>query len=81
MLRNEKGTRLRGLIRKDSGICPILNIKICCHDERYSIEVQVLSLFQDNTFSWVRVVNGVEYVTEPMPTAKEEDIASVKNHC
>ena len=53
--------------------------KVCYHDERYSIEVQVPSLFQDNTVSWVRIVNGVDkYVTESMPTAKEEDIASVK---
>ena len=43
------------------------------------IEVQVPSLFQDNTVSWVSNVNGVDqYVTESMPTAKEEDIASGK---
>ena len=29
------------------------------------------SLFQENTVSWVRIVNGVEYVTESMPTAKK----------
>ena len=48
-----------------NGIGPVLNTKVCFHDERYSIEVQV------------RIVNGVDkYVTESMPTAKEEDIAS-----
>ena len=53
-------------------------MKVCCRDERYSIEVQVPSLFQDNTVSWVRIVNGVDkHVTESMPTTKE-DIASVK---
>ena len=37
------------------------------------------SLFQDRTSSWVRIVNGLDkYVTESMPTAKEEDMASVK---
>ena len=35
------------------------------HDDRYSAEVQVPSLFEDNTASWVRIVNGVDkYVTE-----------------
>ena len=33
--------------------------------------------FEDNTFSWVRIVNCVDtYVTESMLTKKEEDIAS-----
>ena len=53
---------------------PFLNIiKVCCRDEQYSVEVQVPYLFQDNTVSWVRIVNGVDrYLTEPMPTANEE---------
>ena len=79
MLRNEKGTRVKEWIRKDTRIGPILNIKVCYHDERYSIEVQVPSLFQDNTVSWGRIVNGVDkYVTDSMPTANEEDIALEK---
>ena len=51
--------------RKDTRIGPVLNIKVCYRDDRYIIEVQVPSLFQDNTVSWVRI-------------AKEEDTASVK---
>ena len=54
-------------------------MKVCYHDDRYSIEVQVPSLFQDNTVSWVRIVNGVDkHVTESMLTTKEEDMASGK---
>ena len=53
-------------------IGPVLNIKVCYHDDRYSIEVQIPSLFEDNTASWVRIVNGVgKYVTESMLTTKE----------
>ena len=56
-----------------------LEHKVCYHDDRYSIEVQFPSLFEDNTVSWVRIVNGVDkYVTESMRTKEEEDIASVK---
>ena len=78
MPRNEKGDSYK---RMDSltymRIGPVLNITVCYHDERYSIEVQVPSLFQDNTVSSVRIMNGAEkYVTESMPTTKEEDIAS-----
>ena len=57
MPRNEKGTRIRGWILKNTRICPVLNIKVCYHDDRYSIEVQIPSLFEDHTVSWVRIVN------------------------
>ena len=79
MLRNEKGTRMRGWILKNTRIGPVLNMKVCYHDDRYSIEVQIPSVFQDQTVSWVRIVNGVDkYVTESMPTTKEENTASEK---
>ena len=47
-------------------------------NHRSSLEHKDL-LFQDNTVSWVRIVNGVDrYVTELMPTTKEENTASGK---
>ena len=76
MPRNEKGTRTRGWILKNTRIGPVLNIEVCYHDDRYSIEAQIPSLFQDHTVSWIRIVNGVDkYVTESMLTTKEEDMA------
>ena len=59
MPRNEKGTRVRGWIHKNTRIGPVLNIQVCYRDERYSVEVQVPSLSQDNTVSSVRIVNDV----------------------
>ena len=77
--RIEKVTRVRGWIRSKTRIGPVLNMKVCHRDEQYSVEVQVPSLFPENTVSWVRIVNGVDrFVTESMPTAKEEDTTSVK---
>ena len=56
-----------------------LNTKVYRHEDRYSIEVQIPSLFQDRTASWVRIVNGVDtYVTESMLTKEEVDMASGK---
>ena len=79
MPRHEKGTRVRGWIRKDTRIGPVVNIQVCYHDVRYSVEVQIPSLFEDNTASWVGIVNGVDkYETESMLTKKEEDVASGK---
>ena len=77
MHRNEKGTRIKGWILKNTRIGPVLNIKVCYHDDRYSIEVQIPSLFEEITFSLVRIVNCVDtYVTESMLAKKEQDIAS-----
>ena len=79
MPRNGKWTRKIGWILKKTRFGPVLNIKVCYHDDRYSIEVHIRSLIVDNTVSWVRVVNGVDkYVTESMLTKKEEDTASEK---
>ena len=76
MPRNEKETRVKGWILKNTRIGPVLNIKVCYHDDRHSIEVQIPSLFEDNTFSWVRIMNCVDtYVTESALTKKEEDTA------
>ena len=72
----KRGTLVRGWIRKDTRIGPVLNILVCYRDDRYSIEVQVPSLFHDDTVSWVRIVNVIDgYVTESMPSAREEDTA------
>ena len=79
MPRNEKGTRIRGWILKNTRIDQVLNAKVCCHDAPYCIQVQIPSLFQDNKVSWVRIMNGVDkYVTESMLPTKEEDMASGK---
>ena len=79
MPRNEKGTRIRVWTLKNTRIGPVLNRKVSHHDGRYSIEVQIPSLFEDNAASWVRIVSGVDkYVTESMQTKKEQDIASGK---
>ena len=40
---------------------------------RYSIEVQVQSLFKDQTESWIIIVNGVDkFVREALPIQEEE---------
>ena len=79
MPRNEKKTRAKAWILKNTSIGSVLDIKDCRHEDQYTVEIMVQSLFQDRTASWVRIVNGVDkYVTESMLTKEEEDIASGK---
>ena len=48
-------------------------MKVCKTLGRYSVEVKVPSLFEDQTTSWIRIVGGVEkYVREAMPIQEEE---------
>ena len=64
----------RDWIRKNTKIGPVLNVYVCRHEDRYSIEIQVRSLFQDRTDSWVRIVNGIgKYVNETTETMDDEE--------
>ena len=50
--RNDPRTRARGWIRRNTKIDPVLKTYVCHHEDRYSIEILVRSLFQDRTASW-----------------------------
>ena len=78
MPRDQEGTRIKRLIQSNVRFGPVSDIKVRNHHGRYSIEVQVQSLFQDQTVSWIRIVNGIDkFVREAMPI-QEEEKASVK---
>ena len=63
--RSEETYRVRGWIRGNKTIGPVLDVKDCYHQERHAVEIVIGSLFRDRTFSWVRIVNGInKYVTE-----------------
>ena len=73
MPRDQEGTRIKEWIQSNVRFGPVTDIKVCNHYGRYSIEVQVQSLFQDQTVSWIRIVNGIDtFVREVMPIQEEE---------
>ena len=77
LLRSEKSSRVRGWIRGNTKIGPVLDVKVCYHQGHYGLEIMVESLFRDRTVSWVRIVNGInKYVTE---ASEEFLVASVEN--
>ena len=76
--RSEEASRVRGWIRSNTKIGPVLDVNFCFHPGRYSVEIMVESLFRDQTVSWVRIVNGItKYVTA---TSEEIHIESVHKH-
>ena len=71
--RDQKGSRAKGWIQSNVRSGPISDIKVCKKHGRYSIEVQVQSLFRDQTESWIKIVNGVDqFVSYAMPIQEEE---------
>ena len=72
--RNDLRSRARGWIRKKTKTGPVLNVNVCHHEDRYSIEIQVRSLFQDRPASLFRIVNGIEkHVNETTETMEDEE--------
>ena len=52
---------------------PVSDKKVCNKNGRHSIEVQVQSLFKDQTESWITIVNGIDkFVRKAMPIQEEE---------
>ena len=39
---------------------PLLDVKVCLHQERYGFEIHVESLYRDRKASWVLIVNGIK---------------------
>ena len=71
--RDEMENCAKGWIESDARFGPVSDIKVCKTHGRYSVEVKVSSLFEDQTTSWTMIVNGVEkYVREAMPIQEEE---------
>ena len=59
---------------------PVSDMKVCKKDGKYSIEVQVQSLFRDQTESCIQNVNGVDkFFREAMPIQEEESFG--ENGC
>ena len=70
---NEEENCAKGYITSDERFGLVLDIKVCKTLGRYSVEVEIPSLFEDQTTSWIRIVSGVEkYVREAMPIQEEE---------
>ena len=73
MPRDQEGTRIKGWIQNNVRFGPVSDIKVCNHNGRYNIGVQVQSSLQYQTVSWIRIVNGIDkFVRKAMPIQEEE---------
>ena len=71
--RDQKGTKIKEWVQCNVRFGPVSDIKVYNKHGRYSIEVEVQSLFKDRTELWIRIVNGInKFVREAMPIQGEE---------
>ena len=57
--RHEKTSGASGWIIGITKIGPVLDVKVCLHQERYRTEILIESLFRDGTASWVRTESTI----------------------
>ena len=68
-----KGIKVKGSMQSNVRFGPVSDMKIYKKHGRYDVEVEVQFLFQDQTTSWIRIVNCVDnFVREVMPIEEEE---------
>ena len=73
--RSEKSSQVKGWIRGNTKIGPVLDVAVCYHQGRCGAEIMINSPLGDGTRSWVRIVNGIiKYVTEISEEIHIEDI-------
>ena len=75
--RSDESFHVKGWLRGNTKIGPILDVKVCYHQGRHGVEIMIESLFRDRTVSWVRIVTGIsKHVTE---TSEKTTVTSVEN--
>ena len=80
--RHQKGTKINGWNPSNVRFGPVSDMKVWNEHGRYSIEVQVQSLFKDQTESWIRIVNGIDkIVREALPIQGEEKESFGETRC
>ena len=68
----------KGTFQSNVRFGPVLDMKVCNHYGRYSIEVSGSIFVSDQIESWIRILNGIDkFVREALPI-QEEEKASVK---
>ena len=73
--RSDQLSQVKGWIRGNTRIGPVLDVMVCYHQGSCGIEIKIGFLFGDKTCSWVQIVNGInKYVTE---TSEETHFESI----
>ena len=78
--RSDKFSQVKGWIRGNTKIGPVLDVAVSYHQGRYGVEIMINSFFGDGTRSRVMMVNGInKHVTEMSEETQENHIHDIED--
>ena len=70
--RDEDTSEPRGWIRGNTRIGPVLEVTTCCLQGKYGVEIRIMSMNKDNSYSWVRISHGLNKLVTNLNNNEQE---------
>ena len=77
--RDEETSEPKGWIRETTKIGPALEVITCCLQGKYGIEIRIMSVYKDNSHSWVRISHGLNKLVTNLNKTSRKPQCSSKN--
>ena len=70
--RDEDTSEPKGWIRGNTKIGPVLEVRTCCLQGKYGVEIRIMSENKDNSHSWVRISHGLNKLVTNLNNKEQE---------
>ena len=70
--RDEEASEPKGWIRGNIKIGPVLEVATCCLHGKHGIEIKIMSISEDNSYSWVRISHGSNKLVTNLNSSEHE---------
>ena len=71
--RDEDLSELKGWIRGNTKIGPVLEVTTCCLQGKYVVEIRIKSVNKDDSHSWVRISHGSNKLVTNLNNNHQDD--------
>ena len=71
--RDENSSDLKGWIRGNTKIGPVLEVTTSYLQGKYGVEIRIESVKKDNSHPWVRISHGLKKLVTDLSNNKEDD--------
>ena len=75
--RDEAASQPKGWIQGNTNIGPVLEVTTCCLQGKYGVEIRIMSMNKDNSYSWVRISHGLNKLVTDLSN-KEQDTSEMQ---
>ena len=73
MPRDESLTEPKGCIGENTKIGPVLEVRTCCLQGKYGVEIRIESMNKFNSHSWVRISHGLNKLVTNLNNKNQDD--------